>query len=875
MAETLVSSMQQSGMKLEIPPVPSFGAVAAGKGLPNRAVLRLLVVGPPPAPTGTASLPKLSLLPVVLARVRPPPSSSARVGASFADGAPVVVSPTSPDFWRSPTPPTPSPPACETVVVTRRLDSGLVDGASLLLATGFPTFVQGLAACEVSESDLGLSPYGNFVTPVAPPKPGMDSCVLAACVPDPAWMSAALARRCIELARRKRHFSNPYRHHRRGDTPFRTSPGTSPFGREIQPTPDPEDQEPWAALGCLTDSNVEYMRVWRKEKKDRTSPGVEANFRMLPDSFAIAEHTPGEGQSKNGSMFQTPAAAEEWEVRCSWDILGPLTEPYFLPLHIADRSPQPSVDVLHGDGPPWSSSALALPFISDDPSSYPAGIVSLINLLRTHRQLELDLYLAIPAVQRANVASACGDVLETLASALVIDGSSASARTAGYLTRIACLEGPMLLDPQARDATEEEMLEREMRAAVSFLELAGKLRRSLGRKWEGSVELLAQELSQIRLRQQEMRLSPAVEGIAVGDSARGDDGSVERAAAFRRWQLKKIGERTQQRCARLVTAYYASLRSGAPIKLDDLTFESGPPSPGMGLLSPGPRLGDFVDYMGQAAKTDEVAGGKQVAFHEAGPDILPVLPNYWVMGEDEMPPNFPQRPEEEGMAGTAMKLPHPSPGSEISTGSSGASSSPAISAAASSDREMPPPPPAKDPRSPITVKRLSELLFRSSPAASSKSVGFPSAEAEDVAASKPKRRPPPRSEAFSALLRSLSNPAPSLPSPGTLIATAKTPSASELPALAGQVGRLHAERRGEMGMRTPFVDMSKATEDEEEDEEQTGGEERAKSERGRPGFPGAGGRAVGERVKVERGGLRAGAKALFGLGGGGKKGAGK
>lgn len=203
------------------------------------------------------------------------------------------------------------------------------------------------------------------------------------------------------------------------------------------------------------------------------------------------------------------------------------------------------------------------------------------------------------------------------------------------------------------------------------------------------------------------------------------------------------------------------------------------------------------------------------------------------------------------------------------------------------------------PTSPLSIRRrLSEILFKGNKPP--KAVHF-GAEAEEpgpaptiavpsLSQSVPlRRKPPPKSEAFTNLLRSLSVPsglsAPSQlsgpSSPGALIAAAKTPALTEIPRLADEIGGLHADARGEMGMRTPFVEMAKDSQEEalmssgssassgSDSGSNDGGEAEAPATPmtpvAAPAMPVP--RPAGTRVKIERkrSGFVEGARHFFGL----------
>lgn len=229
------------------------------------------------------------------------------------------------------------------------------------------------------------------------------------------------------------------------------------------------------------------------------------------------------------------------------DILGPLTTPYFLSFV---RQTEPFSSPL---GKRNSSSATLTnlpiaeskfpphPFLLDRQKDYPEPVILLSQKMQHYRRLQLDLFFAIATSQRANVRDACGgEVLETFLSALEEHPREVAA--ASYLSSLILLDTPgELLDLSKRNESLEAELISGLTTACDFLERACLIRRGLGRKWEASVELLAKELVQIKNRG--LKMSPRGEGIAVLDLVAGDEeeGSAERAAGFRRWQLKKVG----------------------------------------------------------------------------------------------------------------------------------------------------------------------------------------------------------------------------------------------------------------------------------------------------------------------------------------------
>lgn len=324
--------------KVSIPPVPQFSSLSGPRS--GRAVLRLVAVPrdrpveaslenlhsipdpqshdpllwngknspqhssgaglnePLPGMAGNKRHAAFRLLPLIGARVAPlGPASSGSLRSASPSSSPWVdistLSPQSPDFWRLGSGPQAATQAADqaasadTVLVLRRLDSGLVDLSGLLLALGHPTLLHGLIACELAEAELGLSPsgpHGAILTPPSPAPPEL--CLPAMSVPDAAWVPPPVARRCIDLIRRKRLLANPNRHHRRGkDSPYRPSylgpfapPGASVASTPSSATPDLEEAiGPWQLLGCLTDANSEYMRVWYKEVDGE--PGAEGRFK--------------------------------------------------------------------------------------------------------------------------------------------------------------------------------------------------------------------------------------------------------------------------------------------------------------------------------------------------------------------------------------------------------------------------------------------------------------------------------------------------------------------------------------------------------------------------------------------------------------------
>lgn len=319
--------------KLAIPPAPVFASAlpaGAGRGAAastaGRSVLRIVVASDDQDPTAADSssashqplpvIPRAKLLPLIAVRLNSLPAigvngnsnsnsggtaSTAVAGinnSSRTTPSPWVdvrtTGPSSPEFWRVPVPSektgagtgTGTTAAAQTqtgpvVLVTRRLDSGLVNLPTLLLALGAQSLLHGLIICDLVETDLGLSPSGSSsgsisgtpwpATPLIRKKLA-DASLPIAGVPDAGWVTPAIARRCMEIFRRKRHFANRNRHHRRGKdspfsgAPFARTPTPTPPNSGATPTSDPDESaEPWTLLGCIVDANVEYMRVWYKE----------------------------------------------------------------------------------------------------------------------------------------------------------------------------------------------------------------------------------------------------------------------------------------------------------------------------------------------------------------------------------------------------------------------------------------------------------------------------------------------------------------------------------------------------------------------------------------------------------------------------------
>lgn len=187
-----------------------------------------------------------------------------------------------------------------------------------------------------------------------------------------------------------------------------------------------------------------------------------------------------------------------------------MTTPFFLPMFSGGTPPipldarNPSASTLleistDPSSPDLSSTFTPTPilpthpFIIDRPSLYPEPVRTLSNLLRRLRELQLELYFAVPTVQRNNVKGACGsDALDPFVAALELgEQGSVEARVAAYLAHLVSLDSPEgVIEGVLRDEEVERTLKREGELVCEFLERAVVIRRGLGKKWEGSVELL-------------------------------------------------------------------------------------------------------------------------------------------------------------------------------------------------------------------------------------------------------------------------------------------------------------------------------------------------------------------------------------------------
>jgi hypothetical protein len=296
--------------------------------------------------------------------------------------------------------------------------------------------------------------------------------------------------------------------------------------------------------------------------------------------------------------------------------------------------------------------------------------------------------------------------------------------------------------------------------------------------------------------------------------------------ALIRFYGPQIGERTSIRATRLVAAFRKALETGEPLRIEE-SDARGTNAP----LSPGPRL----EWRGLGDAKLEIRDRPEI----------PQRPKVETKQMDSKTPNVePRTPIKERIEQSEQAVP--------------------------------------------SMRRRISEIFRipGSPTGKSK-VKFGDALASPVTeqppivldstlqATTPKRKPPPKSEALSTLLRTLSaqpSPSAAAPSPGTLIATAKTPADGELSTLANEIGSLHAGARNEMGMRTPFVFSGSSFEEEVESSESSSG-----SDEGEGGSPTKQipvvrpNKEVGTRSKVQRKGFGEGAKQLFRMGKGPKE----